>query len=413
MTRLLPLAILASCTVPELQVIDELAVEEWRPDEDGFVAKSTTESCLPSDRPDALEPLWCMRISPEAEPDDEFEGGEGEGHGTPQDMRCRFYNLIGSAGLTGTAALPVLTYCDNDTEGGVRVGSYDAEDASQFNEIIQPRECRGIPQDGGHGTLGGDSGLFSSFIRWDVDDTNRVYLTEQSPDGTIKQLPMLVPGTEEPARTTVSGSSVFIGFADGMLQARALDDIEIPHFIATDAVRFGLGLQGDRDVVAICSEAAEIRAVFLDDLNVSRTVYFDSPCQYKGNPVVAGSDEAVAIAWGLGSWTQLVFLDNDLSEQARHAMDAPLVELTWDGDHFWSLDSDGALQKWTEDGELLGTYAHPFIPHKAGNTIGLRLFVEDGILIVASITEIRIVSGIHQSLTNTLDLSAVPLPTEP
>ena len=411
MIRLLPIVLITACAAEELRTIDELAVQVWQPEDGGDVPMAAVKGCKETDASDALEPLWCVPISPEPA-SEAFDGGTcAATSGTASDMRCRFDNMIGASGLTGTAARPVFTYCDSDAEGGVRVASYDAESTGGVNEVVEQGQCRGFPQDGGLGTPGPDDGQFSAFIRYDEDGKNRVYLTEQGSDGAMRGAPTRVPGSEDPNRATVSGGSLYVQFADGTLQVRDLKQLEIPHFIAVDSSRFGAGFVGDREVVAVCSEDFGIRVVALEDREVAETRVLGDGCLWSDNPVVAGSDDdAVVIGWHDGGGLQLAFLGADLVERRRHPIDGLLVEVAWDGSFFWSLDSTGALRRWTAEGDLAGEYTHPYIPHPDGYSKGLRILIEDETLVVAAITEFRIVAGGHQSLINSLDLSAVPLP---
>jgi len=404
---LLPL--LSAC-VEELQIAPDLEVVPWAPDEqDADVPPAAVNGCEPSEAAESLDPLWCTPVSPEPD-SEEFDGGEGgETCGTPGDLRCRYYNLIGASGLSGTATRPVLTYCDSDRDGGVRAASYNAINTGHYNTIVHPRECRGFPQDGGMGSAEGD-GLFSSFIRWDEDGENRVYLSEQSPEGAPRGQPQRLPGSENPTRTTVSGDSVFIQFADGSIQVRDLAQPEAPHFVAYESDRFGAGTIGERQVVATCSDAFGFRAIFLDNREVDETLLLGDSCYWDARPAVAGSPDSVAIGWHDGAELQLAFVGDDLRVHARETLDGVHVELAWDGTHFWSLEHTGTLSQWTAQGERLLTFAHPFVPHPDGQTLGLRMLIDDGTLLVAAITEFREEVGGHQSLTNSLDLSAVALP---
>jgi len=398
-----------ACGGPELRIIDELAVEIWQPADDREVPMSLVDSCEPSGHDGALEATWCVRVSPEPDSEDDFSGGEcGTMGGTASNMRCSYYNLIGASTLTGTANAPVLTYCDSDSDGGHRAAGYDATDAAHVNELVEPGECRGAPQDGGSGGSGNTH--ITSYIRWDADGENRVYLTEQTRQGVPVGAPSRVPGSEAPVRTTVSADKLFIQFEDGLLQARDLADLSLPHFIATDAMRFGATTMEERSVVAICDETQAIRAVFLDGHAVSGSLFLLDDCSWTANPVVAASPRAVVVGWRGGGGLNLAFIGPDLHEHARHTLSGDLAEVTWDGEHFWSLDADGFLQQWTEDGVEVGHYAHPFVPHPEAHTIGLRIFIEDHTLITTLTAEVRVVVGGHQSVTNTLDLSAVPLP---
>jgi len=407
--RCLPLLLLIACDEQDLRIVDDLAVHIWQPDDDREVPMSLVDGCEPSRHDDALEATWCVRVSPEPDSDDDFTGGGCDTNGgTATDMRCSYYNLIGASALTGTANEPVLSYCDSDSDGGHRAAGYNATEASHVNELVEPGECRGAPQDGGAGGFG-DTHI-TSYIRWDEDGENRVYLSEQTAHGVPIGAPSRVPGSEEPVRTKVSADRLFIQFQDGMLQARDLSDLSIPHFLATDAMRFGASTWEDRGVVAICDENQSIRAVFLEGYAISASLLLQDACSWKANPVVAASPETVVIGWQGSGGLNLAFIGQDLQEYARHTLSGALAEVTWDGHHFWSLDSDGYLQQWTDQGVEVGHYTHPFVPHPAATTIGLRIFIQDDTLITALIGEVRVVVSGHQSVTNTLDLSAVPLP---
>jgi len=407
----LTLLILAACAPEEARRLSVVAAEEtsevqhWAPSANGggsappqpsqdctFEGADETGEDTGGDR--VLSPAWCVRLTPELEPDDfEGEGVQDTGVGGPGEgvdgvaPPCGFYNLVGAISLSDDADEPVALYCDSDADGGLRFVRYDPEGDEVSSALIDPGVCYADPQTGGF--VGLDDGYL---LMWVDVHGFQVKAARLSFEGGVFEAPHPVDGLPETRRLSLLrvGDALVMALQDldgdlytaPVTRSGALAGPLVP--IASGSETYSVSAVGSQVALVACdlesNPDGDVSAHLLDsDGPAWSTRLGGSDCGFTARPAVVAGDAGLAVTWDDGERGRVAFLDMEGDERRRRSLDVGGLypQAVGLGSEWLVIDASGALQRMDADGDVLGRWVYPPILQASGDVSGLRLRVRD------------------------------------
>lgn len=351
-----------------------------RPPAEVLTAPELHNQCVDLDDPaDELE--WCIRLSPEEPEEHSADPGHSDGLDPRQceGLRCAVLNLLGAFSVHGPAATPVLTYCDEGMDGGMRVVRILPERPELERHALAPQMCAASPQGGGMAALSSGGHVAAWIEHYGGTDTVSTALVDA--DGRPSQSPrrhVLLDGARL-VEVAAGPAGALLAHRDqaGVLSATSLDAasavVGSPVMLAQGVLAFGLAALGDGFAVGACSEELEVVLVAADSaLPVERWTVPGAACDAWSRVGMASHGDTLALAWqGQGSGALAIARDGRIL--ARHPA-ASLATVAATPDGFVALDATGLLQVVDLDGRLLETRHHPHV--RLGHVDALELRVE-------------------------------------
>jgi hypothetical protein len=427
------LVVLAACSPSrDLSIVHDRADAPSYPDPYDTADTAVTpvwrgSACPPVDvaGDDVLAPSMCVRVSPE--PDQVWPE---EPTSAPQ-PRCGFFNLVGTLAVAGTAEAPVLLYCDDDVDGGVRLATWDADEGTMTSRMLDPGHC--LAGTGTGSLVQTGAGYTAMWTRWEAQESTVANLQ------TVAHLDAIGALRDGPTDVDLPGDAVRVALvpvADGASVLVTVDNDRGLHAMTIDAAAHaasgGVRLAGDQvgyaaaplgpdALIAACGGDA-VRVLSLwrlgADLDVAWTATVaDTTCAWGSTPTVATSPDGFALAWGDedgGEWAAL--FDGDGAERARIDL-GPTPDwsgvqpaVAWSGAGWTVIAGDGTLRTLGVDGASGVPWRHPNVVGHTGTLAQLELLPGSPTGVVMMATDYLSVPP-HVYTYNYVEISAVALPS--
>jgi len=384
---------------------------------------------------EAIEPSWCVRLTPELEPEaiegagipDTGSAGVGGPDGPSDGLGgaappCGFYNLVGAIAPSEDPEQPAALYCDSDADGGLRFVRYDPDGDAISVRLVDPGVCYADPQTGGFVEL--DDGYL---LMWVDVDGFQVKAARLSLDGGVFEAPHPVAELPETRRLTLlrAGDGLLLALQDldgGLHTAPVTRSGALagPLTPLVEGIRtWSASAAGEAVLLVGCEQEShpdgDVSVHLLGGDGAAWSSRLGgASCGWAARPAAVIGDAGLAVTWDNGERGRVAFLDEAGLERRRRALDYDGLypQAVGIGQEWLVVDASGAVHRMDADGDVLDRWDYPPLRRAAGTVSGLQLRVRGDQM---SVTVLGYDAGPglspgHQLFFNYLEQSAAPVP---